>query len=117
MSELEVHEFRVPALLPEGPYCADCVERLSEALGSMHGVESVEIDPARATVAVAYDAAVLSAEHLEAAAERAGVDIAERVSHEAYRVRGLDCPDCAATVAIGRPVSVSSSLARSTRTR
>jgi Cd2+/Zn2+-exporting ATPase len=98
MSELETHEFRVPALLPDGPYCGDCVERLSEALDSTHGVESVEIDPARATVEVAYDPSILSAEHLEAAAERAGIDIAERISHEAYRVRGLDCPDCAATV-------------------
>jgi len=84
--------------------CQRCLERLKDALLSLEGVTNVEIDPENLKVSLTYDANAISVERIEERMRRVGVEVAERYTHEALRLEGLDCPDCALKVekAVGR---------------
>jgi copper chaperone CopZ len=84
--------------VPDGSRCSGCLGRLVETVSALHGVSAVRVDEQAAAIVVEYDADLVGAVALTDAVERAGGTVAEAVTHESYRVTGLDCPDCAATL-------------------
>jgi Zn2+/Cd2+-exporting ATPase len=92
------HTLELPVLMPSPAYCAECVRRLREAVDGLPGVEFTELEPGGGTLRVVHDTAVLPDADLEAAARSLGLEIAGAVGHAAFRVTGLDCPDCARSV-------------------
>ncbi|MDZ4064698.1 MAG: HAD-IC family P-type ATPase, partial [Coriobacteriia bacterium] len=56
------------------------------------------IDPSASILTVTIDTALLSPADLVSEVERLGHEVANAVGHAAYRITGLDCPDCARTV-------------------
>ncbi len=79
--------------------CTACTSRACESLGRMPGVAKVDCDAKGAAVSVEFDPALISERDLAAEVERFGLEMASSVRHVAWRVIGLDCPDCARAVA------------------
>ena len=59
----------------DGMSCQHCVKAVSGAVNALPGIESVEVDLAAKTVAVAHDAAKSSLEAIKAAIEDQGYDV------------------------------------------
>ncbi len=60
----------------DGMSCQHCAKAVTGAVSALRGIESVEVDLAAKTVAVAYDAAQSSLEAIKAAIEDQGYDVA-----------------------------------------
>lgn len=88
----------VPVELPAGEHCIECAQRIDERVAAIPGVESVEIDRSVSELTVEHDPSVLTREQIVAEVERLGHVVQTQVAHASWRVRGLDCPDCARTV-------------------
>lgn len=98
MSGRSTKAYRLPALLPDTAECAECVSRLTRTLSQLPGVSGVEYDSEKMSVLVGFDEDELSEARLDRAARDAGSAASAGVSHKAFEVTGLDCPDCAATL-------------------
>jgi len=85
-----VEEIRLPVSMADGVRCAECIERLREAMSVRPGVHSVIVDPRAWTISVSYDPEVLSAHDVERAAQDLGLEIGAALAHAAYRLTGLD---------------------------
>ena len=85
--------------LPLGidPGCDACAERFAEELERHHGIAAVE--PGATALRVSYDPADCSPECLDQAAAHAREGLEEHYGHEELRVAGMDCGDCARTIA------------------
>ena len=92
------HTLPLQVLMPSDVYCAACVEKLSCAVEALPGVEFAEVDKRTSSLTVVHDPAVMPKDALEAEVSRLGFEIGVGVAHVAWRVVGLDCPDCARTV-------------------
>jgi len=88
----------LPMILPSGPDCARCLDRLKTELRSIKGVESAEIDSGQDIITVIFDPDSVTLSRIESEAKRAGAGIASRIEHRTLVLRDLDCPDCAATI-------------------
>ncbi len=94
---METQTLDIPLVWPDYfEDCQHCIDRLHELLAGLDGMHSVSINPDRRTMEVSYDKELLTFEDIKELARLLGVDIAEHYRHEALRVVGLDCPDCAA---------------------
>jgi Cd2+/Zn2+-exporting ATPase len=71
-----------------------------EKVDELEGVGSVEIDAATSTLRASIDPTIVASPDLELAVEKAGFEAVESVGHASWRIEGLDCPDCARTVAV-----------------
>ncbi|MDA3936525.1 MAG: heavy metal translocating P-type ATPase [Actinomycetota bacterium] len=91
---------RIPVNIPSPEHCSVCTSRLREAVDALPGVGSVDVDPALSLLTVSIDKGGPAADELAAQVERLGFDIAQSVGHASWRLTGLDCPDCARTVAV-----------------
>ncbi len=92
------HTLKLPVLIPSPVYCVECVRRLRESVDGLGGVSFTDIDPGAGTLTVVHDTDVLSDSDLETTVRGLGLEVAGIVGHVAYRVTGLDCPDCAKSV-------------------
>ncbi|MDH4139556.1 MAG: heavy metal translocating P-type ATPase [Coriobacteriia bacterium] len=88
----------IPVAIPGGERCQACVAEIREAVDALPGVGSVEVDAGTSMLAVRFDAQAVTRETLVAEVERIGHDVSSAIGHAAWRVTGLDCPDCARTV-------------------
>jgi len=90
-------KLEIPVLLPENGDCADCVQRLQEALHLHKGIEEVHVDqssdPPR--LCLHYDPNLISLAEVERHARQEGITIQQRYRHRELRLEGLDCADCA----------------------
>ena len=59
----------------EGMSCMHCVKSIETAVGNLRGVEEVNVDLKRKTVAVSYDPTVLKVEAIREAIEEQGYDV------------------------------------------
>lgn len=92
------HTLELPVVVPSPVYCVDCVRRLKDAVDGLAGVEFTEVDPGAGTLRVIHDTEVLSDAELETTVRSLGLEVAGAVGHAAYKVTGLDCPDCARSI-------------------
>ncbi len=99
-SPQESLEVEVPVAIPSPGQCSECVRRIIDNVDALEGVGSVEIDPATSMLRVTVETDDIRLPDLERAVEEAGFEAVESVGHASWRVEGLDCPDCARTVAI-----------------
>lgn len=102
---METRTLDIPVILPDYyEDCARCMDRLKDAILELEGVTNVDIDVKRQKLALTYDTNRVSLERIEERAQQLGIEIAERYVHEALRIEGLDCPDCALKIekAVGR---------------
>lgn len=90
VSERNVREFDLPALLPAEFYCLDCAERLCAAVGSLEGVVSATCDKASGMLRVSFDPARVDVSVLEREIVRLGLETVGAAGHAAYRLTGLD---------------------------
>lgn len=91
---------RIPISLPAGAAgCVRCVARLRERFDGFDGVEAVQVDGTAGMLDVTYDPALVSFEVIHQTGTDAGVEIARTYRHSSYRLGGLDCEDCATTIA------------------
>jgi Cd2+/Zn2+-exporting ATPase len=99
---MEKLRLEVPVLLPEED-CPRCLGQLQEALHAHKGVTRVHVDGsgASARLCLHYDPALITAQHVEEQARRAGLTITERYGHLNLPIEGLDCADCAQTLEEG----------------
>jgi len=95
-----LHEIEIPVAITSPGQCTACVLRLTQSVAALKGVSSVEIDPTGSRLHATIDETQITQADLQRAVEIAGFEVAESVGHAAWRVQGLDCPDCARTVAI-----------------
>jgi Cd2+/Zn2+-exporting ATPase len=92
------HTLRLPVVMPSPVYCVECVQRLRESVEGLGGVSFTEVDPATSTLTVVHDTDVIAEEDLERTVKSLGIEVSGVADHFAYRVTGLDCPDCARSV-------------------
>ena len=94
---IEKLKLEIPLLLPENGDCADCVQRLQEALHVHKGIEEAHVDqssdPPR--LCLHYDPNLISLAEVERHARREGITIQQRYRHRELRLEGIDCADCA----------------------
>ncbi len=93
-----VERISVSVVLPGGEHCTECAHRLDASVTALPGVGSAQVDALNSELTVDYDSSLLTREQIVAEIERLGYEIEAAVSHVSWRVRGLDCPDCARTV-------------------
>ncbi len=89
----------ISVLLPSAEKCGACALALRDAVEGIDGVSFAELGARLSTISSTYDPSTVSENDLRAEIRGAGFELAEAVSHESYKVTGLDCPDCASTVA------------------
>lgn len=94
----DTQTLNLPVILPSGPECARCVDRLKSELREIKGVERAEVDPQGNTITVVFDPDSVTLSRIESEARRAGAGLAARIEHQTLELRDLDCPDCAATI-------------------
>lgn len=87
--------FEMRVLAPSADQCAECASRLCAQVSGIEGVELAQCDHVSATMRVRFDPTLVTPEVIEAEARAAGLRIAQSIAHAAYRLHGLDCPDCA----------------------
>ena len=97
-AQKHAHTLQLGLVTPTEAHCARCAEKLRCAVESIEGVESAELDTRGAQLTVVHDTARLTESGIEAEVERLGLELSETVAHAAWRIIGLDCPDCARTV-------------------
>jgi len=94
---IEKLKLEIPVLLPENGDCADCVQRLREALRLHKGIEEAHVDqssdPPR--LCLHYDPNLISLAEVERHARQEGITVQQRYRHRVLRLEGLDCADCA----------------------
>ena len=88
----------LPTHADKGVRCAECAARVCAQVEEITGVLRVDCDP-RGVMRVDYDASSLSLEDLVAATSRFGAALESVYLHALWRIGGLDCPDCARTLA------------------
>jgi Cd2+/Zn2+-exporting ATPase len=88
----------LPLILPEeNGRCPRCADRLVEALSEQRGIERVHLrhERERDLLCLHYDPNLATLDKVRRLAEEAGLAVSERYRHEALRVTGMDCADCA----------------------
>lgn len=102
----------VPVILPEGPDCDACGQRIVEAMQGRRGVQEVHLDREGDAVILClhYDPNLLTLEALERQVEAVGGEVGTQFQHRTWMVRDMDCADCAMTIehVIGRLAGVQS---------
>ncbi len=88
----------LPVILPTGPECQRCTDRLREELSRIKGVSSAGVDNARKTLTVEFDPDIVTLSRIESEARNAGATITATIEHNTLELRDLDCPDCASTI-------------------
>ena len=88
----------LPTALANTTPCERCLARLQEELSRVEGVVSMVIVHARSLMQVEYEPERIEANALRARAEQIGANLTERIDHQTLELKGLDCPDCAATI-------------------
>ncbi|MFQ6059220.1 MAG: heavy metal translocating P-type ATPase [Anaerolineae bacterium] len=100
---IEKLKLEIPVLLPENGDCADCVQRLQEALRLHKSIEEAHVDqssdPPR--LCLHYDPNLISLAQVKEAAREEGIAIARQFRHETLSLSGMDCADCAQTLEKG----------------
>jgi len=90
-------KLEIPLLLPNNGNCADCIQRLQEALRLHKGIEEAHVDrssdPPR--LCLHYDPNLISLAEVERHARQAGVTVQQRYRHRELHLEGMDCADCA----------------------
>jgi Cd2+/Zn2+-exporting ATPase len=101
----EGHERRValeiPLILPGIEDQDDlCINRLVERLGGLRGITTahVESDPGPSRICLHYDPNLVALAQVERLAHDAGAELTRRYRHEALRIEGMDCGDCAQSI-------------------
>lgn len=93
---METQTLDIPVVWPDYfEDCEQCTERLREMLLSLSGMAGVTIHADRRAIEVSYYKDLLTFEIIQERARLLGVDVGDHYKHEALRVTGLDCPDCA----------------------
>ncbi|MDW8206906.1 MAG: heavy metal translocating P-type ATPase [Chloroherpetonaceae bacterium] len=86
-------------LLPAGDACLQCITRLQDGLTAIKGVQEASVNNARDTLRISFDPDLVSFSRIESEARRIGADLAARIEHATVDLEGLDCPDCARSIA------------------
>ena len=68
----------LPMILPSGPECARCVDRLKTELGNIKGVERAEVDTHQDIITVVFDPDSVTLSRIESEARRAGAERSSR---------------------------------------
>ncbi len=88
-------KLEIPVLLPENDNCAECVQRLQEALQLHKGIETAHVDqssvPSR--LCLHYDPNLITLADVERHARQEGVTVQQRYRHRDLQIAGLDCAD------------------------
>lgn len=101
MSKNDMREtVEIPVTIPSPEHCSICTARLRDAVDEMPGVGSVTIDPALSLLSVTVEEGGPARDELSSQVQALGFSISQAVGHASWRLSGLDCPDCARTVAI-----------------
>ena len=69
----------LPMILPTGPDCARCVDRLTTELTRIKGVQRAEV--AQDLITVEFDPDSVTLSRIESEAKRAGAGIAAKIEH------------------------------------
>jgi len=90
-------KLEIPVLLPENGDCADCVQRLQEALRLRKGIEATHVDQSSDSprLCLHYDPNLISLAEVERYARQEGITVQQRYRHHALRIIDMDCADCA----------------------
>ena len=88
----------VRALVERGLRCRECEARVCSRVEDIDGVLRVECDPS-GSMRVDYDSDRVTPDDLDAEARDFGVELESVYEHGLWSIGGLDCPDCALTVA------------------
>ena len=94
----ETATLELPLHAEKGVRCGECAARVCAQVEKLEGVFRVDCDP-RGTMRVEFDASVMAVADLEAEARRYGAELEGIYRHAMWRIGGLDCPDCARTLA------------------
>jgi Zn2+/Cd2+-exporting ATPase len=92
------HTLKLPVVMPSQVYCVECVRKLREAVDGLGGVTYTDVDPGGGVLTVMHDTDIISDDQLETTVRSLGLEIAGIVGHAAFKVTGLDCPDCARSI-------------------
>ncbi len=96
---LEITDRYAHARLPlAGLDCADCARTIEEGVGRLPGVVNAAVALLSGTLTVEYERAAIDREQIEARVRELGHSVASEEGTWTFRVEGMDCADCAATI-------------------
>lgn len=77
--------------------CPDCALKVEKAINKMPGVDNVVVNFSASNIHLAYDPSISSRDAIFSQIEFFGYSVGtkEALRASAYRIQGLDCPDCA----------------------
>ena len=91
-------EISLPRVFFPGDGCPSCYGRIRSSLSEIGGVHSVIGDAQRGVFRLTYDDAQVSLGDVEERIRALGLTLAQKYGHGLWRVRGIDCVDCAQTL-------------------
>ena len=78
--------------------CGPCASRLTQSLQTLSGVQEATIDTSTRHLMVRFEPARVSHQEIADCAAQTERDLAKQFRHQAFTVRGMDCPGCALTL-------------------
>lgn len=87
-------------LPPEAIGCLSCIDRVQNRLALVQGVRAVEFLEDKKAIRLYLDDAA-DAGRIERSAIRVMQEVAAGLTHDTFRVGGMDCPGCAREIEIG----------------
>lgn len=78
--------------------CGACAHRLADEIRALPGVANVKVDSSSAVLNIAYDPSRTSPDMVTGGTGEAAQKLARDFSHCTYRISGMDCANCAASI-------------------
>ena len=98
MSDTLQEKLKIETLAIEGMHCASCVSAVEKSLGHLSGVEQASVNLATESAQVKFDPDKVDFATLRKAVQDAGYEVAIPVEKLTFKVEGMHCASCVATV-------------------
>ncbi len=98
MAATAKEKIKTEKLSIEGMHCASCVAAVEKSLGRVKGVARANVNLATESAMVSYDPSKVDFGSLRKAVEDAGYEVAAPVQKQSFKVEGMHCASCVASV-------------------
>ncbi len=95
---LETKALKIETLKIEGMHCASCVAAVEKSLGHLAGVSEASVNLATESAQVKFDPASVDFGRLRKAVQDAGYEVVIPVQKVSFKVEGMHCASCVASV-------------------
>lgn len=95
----EIKTVTMPIELPsEYDQCARCLDWFRNAILNLDGVVDVHVNNESSEMTLTYDSYFMQYDDIKKHAKLTGIALQDKFLHKTLKLKGLDCPDCAASL-------------------